>query len=233
MAAAFASTSSTPIPDVGADQTPKTQLRVGRLTKAHGLKGAIKLELFTDDPARRFVPGAVFTLQVPTGSPWHGKSLTLTELRWYNGHPVGFFEGVTDRSEAETLVKAILWIEQDSAEASQEEDAWYDHQLVGLAVHRDGQKVGTVARVDHFPAQDLLIVTTATGDVMVPFVKAIVPAVDIETGIVTVTPPAGLFEELPDDEDDVPDAEEAPAEEAPAEEATASSDDDESSPRVD
>ena len=101
-------------------------------------------------------------------------------------------------------MKAILWIEQDSAEASPEEDAWYDHQLVGLAVHRDGQKVGTVARVDHFPAQDLLIVTTATGEVMVPFVKAIVPAVDIEAGIVTVTPPAGLFEELP--EDDVEDA---------------------------
>src|SRR5690606_25495470 len=53
----------------------------------------------------------------------------------------------------------------------------------------------------HFPAQDLLIVTTATGDVMVPFVKAIVPAVDINAGIVTVTPPAGLFEELPDDDD--------------------------------
>ena len=226
MVAAFASTSSTPTPDVSADQTPKTQLRVGRLTKAHGLKGAIKLELFTDDPGRRFVPGAVFTLQVPTGSPWHGKSLTLTELRWYNGHPVGFFEGVTDRSEAETLVKAILWIEQDSAEASQEEDAWYDHQLVGLAVHRDGQKVGTVARVDHFPAQDLLIVTTATGDVMVPFVKALVPAVDIQTGIVTVTPPAGLFEELPDDVDDADDAPDADA--LPDAEPTESSDGDDS-----
>jgi 16S rRNA processing protein RimM len=191
---------------VSADQTPKTQLRVGRLTKAHGLKGAIKLELFTDDPARRFVPGAVFTLQVPTGSPWHGKSLTLTELRWYNGHPVGFFEGVSDRTQAETLVKAILWIEQDSAEASQEEDAWYDHQLVGLAVHRDGEKVGTVARIDHFPAQDLLIVATANGEVMVPFVKALVPAVDIQSGIVTVTPPAGLFEVLPEEEDDDADA---------------------------
>jgi 16S rRNA processing protein RimM len=205
MVAAFASTSSTPIPEVSTAETPKTQLRVGRLTKAHGLKGAIKLELFTDDPARRFVPGAVFTLQVPTGSPWHGKTLTLTELRWYNGHPVGFFAGVSDRSQAETLVKAILWIEQDSSEASPEEDAWYDHQLVGLAVHRDGERVGTVARVDHFPAQDLLIVATATGEVMVPFVKAIVPAVDIQSGIVTVTPPVGLFEELPE-EDEEPDA---------------------------
>ncbi|MET4638505.1 ribosome maturation factor RimM [Mycetocola sp. 2940] len=209
-------------------ETPKTQLRVGRLTKAHGLKGALKLELFTDDPARRFVPGAVFTLQVPTGSPWHGKTLTLTELRWYNGHPVGFFEGVSDRSEAETLVKAILWIEQDSAEASPEEDAWYDHQLVGLAVHRDGEKVGTVARVDHFPAQDLLIVTTANGEVMVPFVKAIVPAVDIQTGIVTVTPPVGLFEELPEDEpdDETPDAVAPETTDAASDEASEAASDD-------
>jgi 16S rRNA processing protein RimM len=202
MVAAFASTSSTPIPKVNADKMPKTQLRVGRLTKAHGLKGAIKLELFTDDPDKRFVPGAVFTLQVPTGSQWHGKTLTLTELRWYNGHAVGFFDGVTDRTAAETLIKAILWIEQDTAEPSTEDDAWYDHQLVGLAVSRDGHTVGTVARVEHFPAQDLLIVKTPAGEVMVPFVKALVPAVDIAAGIVTITPPAGLFEEIPDDDDE-------------------------------
>ncbi len=221
MADASASTSSTPTPKVSAEKMPKTQLRVGRLTKAHGLKGAIKLELFTDDPARRFVPGAVFTLQVPTGSPWHGKSLTLTELRWYNGHAVGFFEGVTDRSEAETLVKAILWIEQDSAEPSQEEDAWYDHQLVGLAVQRDGETIGSVARIEHFPAQDLLIVKTPQGEVMVPFVKALVPAVDISAGIVTVTPPPGLFEELPDEPDDEPVADGPVADEPVADESAA------------
>ncbi len=180
---------------------PRTQLRLGRLTKAHGLKGAIKLELFTDDPGRRFVPGAVFTLQVPTSSPWHGKTLELVELRWYNQHAVGFFKDVPDRSTAETLAKAILWIDQDSAEQSDEEDAWYDHQLVGLAVVRDGVQIGTIARLDHLPAQDLLIVKTPNGEVMVPFVKAIVPSVDVKTGVVTVTPPAGLFEDLPDEHD--------------------------------
>jgi 16S rRNA processing protein RimM len=175
-----------------------TQLRVGRLTKAHGLKGALKLELYTDDPERRFVPGAVFSLQVPDTSKWHGKSIELRELRWYNGHPVGFFAGVDDRTEAETLVKAILWVE--AADEAAEDDAWFDHQLVGLAVLRDGAEVGRVARVEHLPAQDLLAVETASGEVLVPFVSAIVPSVDIEAGTVTVTPPAGLFEELPDDE---------------------------------
>ena len=185
---------------VAAVQPNRTQLRVGRLTKAHGLKGAIKVELYTDDPARRFVPGAVFTLQVPTSSPWHGKSLELIELKWYNTHAVAFFKDVPDRTTAESLVKAILWVDHDLAEESGEEDAWFDHQLIGLSVLRDGITVGTVAQIDHFPAQDLLTVTTDTGDVLVPFVKAIVAAVDIKSGTLTVTPPAGLFEELPDDE---------------------------------
>ncbi|CAN5304693.1 hypothetical protein BH09ACT1_BH09ACT1_19280 [soil metagenome] len=187
---------------------PRDQLRVGRLTKAHGLKGAMKVELYTDAPERRFVPGAVFILQVPEGSTWHGKTLELVELKWYNLNPVAFFKDVSDRTVAETLAKAILWVDQDLAEQSVEEDAWYDHQLVGLSVVRDGVAVGTVTLVDHLPAQDLLHIATESGEVLVPFVKAIVPSVDLEAGTLTVTPPAGLFEELPDDEgDDEPAAE--------------------------
>lgn len=186
---------------MAAKKTAGTQLRVGRLTKAHGLKGAIKVELYTDAPERRFVPGAVFTLQVPTASPWHGKTLELIELKWFNSHPVAFFKDVTDRTAAESLIKAILWIEQDPAEAP-EEDAWFDHQLVGLTVLRDGVKVGTVSQIDHFPAQDLLTVDTPSGDVLVPFVKAIVSSVDIAAGTLTVTPPLGLFEELADEQDE-------------------------------
>ena len=178
----------------------KSQLRVARLTKAHGLKGAIKLELYTDDPARRFTPGATFSLQVPTSSAWHGKTLELIELKWYNLQPVAFFKDVPDRTTAETLVKAILWIDQDRAEKTDEEDAWFDHQLVGLRVLRDGAEVGTVSQIDHFPSQDLLTVATASGDVLVPFVKAIVTSVDVAAGTLTVDPPFGLFEQLPDDE---------------------------------
>ena len=176
-----------------------TQLRVGRLVKAHGLKGALKLELYTDDPERRFVPGASFSLQVPTTSPWHGKTLELTELRWYNSHPVAFFAGVSDRTAAETLVKAILWVDQATAELPEEKDAWYDHQLVGLRAMRDDVELGRVVRVDHLPAQDLLVVLAGEREVLVPFVAAIVPSVDLAAGTVTLTPPAGLFEELPED----------------------------------
>ena len=203
----------------GAKRPGTTQLRVGRLLKAHGLKGALKLELYTDDPAKRFVPGATFSLQVPTSSPWHGKTLELTELRWYNGHPVAFFEGVVDRTAAESLVKAILWIDADVA-ADQEPDAWYDHQLVGLRALRDGVEVGRVVRVDHLPAQDLLVVKAGDREVLVPFVSAIVPAVDVEAGTVTLTPPAGLFEDLPEEPVEAEPA--ASGEAASADEATAS-----------
>jgi 16S rRNA processing protein RimM len=183
-----------------AEQPPRTQLRVGRLTKAHGLKGAIKVELYTDDPAGRFAPGATFALQVPTGTPWHGKTLELIELKWYNLQPVAFFKDVPDRTTAESLIKAILWVDQDFNELPAEEDAWFDHQLVGLRVIRDGVQVGTVKSIDHFPAQDLITVDTESGDVLVPFVKAIVASVDIEAGTMIVTPPLGLFEEIDDDD---------------------------------
>lgn len=174
----------------------KNQLRVGRLVKAHGLKGGLKLELYTDNPEGRFVPGAAFTLQVPEASPWHGKDLTVREYRVMNGNPVVFFQDVDDRDAAESLVRAILWIDQDVDEV--EEDAWFDHQLVGLDVVRDDEIIGRVVRVEHFPAQDLLIVKAGDREVMVPFVAAIVPTVDVATGRVIVTPPPGLFEELTD-----------------------------------
>ena len=165
------------------------------MVKAHGLKGAIKLELYTDSPNERFKPGAVVELQVPAASPWFEKKLTVAELRWYNQSPVIFFEGIADRTAAESLIKAILLVESDPSALPVEPDAWYDHQLVGLAVFRAGEQVGTVARVDHLPAQDLLAVDTATGEVLVPFVKALVPVVDIAAGRIEVTPPGGLFEE--------------------------------------
>lgn len=176
-------------------------VRVARLTKAHGLKGALKVELYTDIPEQRFTPGASFSLQVPDDSPWSGKSLELVELRWYNEQPVAFFVGVNDRTAAESLARAILWIDEAAATAVVEENAWFDHQLVGLRVLHDGSEIGTVKVVDHFPAQDILVISVDGRDVMVPFVAAIVPEVDVEGGTITITPPPGLLSDLPAEED--------------------------------
>ncbi len=175
-----------------------TTLRVGRLVKAHGLKGAFKLELYTDSPKLRFVEGAKLKLQVPESSPWFGKTVTVSELRWYNTMPVLFLKECEDRTIADTLVKAILLVDVSNDETTNEEDAWFDHQLVGLRVIRDAVDIGVVTRVDHLPSQDLLAVETEGGEVLVPFVKAIVPVVDIKNRSLTVTPPLGLFEELPE-----------------------------------
>ncbi len=82
-----------------------------------------------------------------------------------------------------------------------EDDAWYDHQLVGLDVVRDGVRVGAVARVDHLPAQDLLVVKTGrrrgAGAVRA---RPSCPRSTSRPRVVVVTPPAGLFEELPDED---------------------------------
>lgn len=173
-----------------------TKLRVGRFLKAHGLKGAIKLELYTDSPNERFVPGAVLELQVPEESPWFGKTVTVSELKWFNSSPVLFLKDVSDRTQAESLIKAILLVEQPLDVSPQEPDAWYDHQLAGLKVLRDGVEIGTLLRVEHMPAQDLLVIKTAETEVLLPFVKAFVPKVDIQAGVIEVTPPVGLFEQI-------------------------------------
>jgi 16S rRNA processing protein RimM len=173
-----------------------TKLRVGRFLKAHGLKGAIKLELYTDSPNERFVPGAVLELQVPEESPWFGKSVTVSELKWFNSSPVLFLKDVSDRTQAESLIKAILLVEQPLDVSPQEPDAWYDHQLAGLKVIRDGAEIGTLLRVEHMPAQDLLVIKTEEAEVLLPFVKAFVPKVDIDAGVIEITPPGGLFEQI-------------------------------------
>ena len=173
-----------------------TKLRVGRFLKAHGLKGAIKLELYTDSPNERFVPGAVLELQVPQESPWFGKTVTVSELKWFNSSPVLFLKDVSDRTQAESLIKAILLVEQSLDVSPQEPDAWYDHQLAGLKVMRDGIEIGTLLRVEHMPAQDLLVIKTEEAEVLLPFVKAFVPKVDVSAGVIEITPPGGLFEQI-------------------------------------
>jgi len=173
-----------------------TKLRVGRFLKAHGLKGAIKLELYTDSPNERFVPGAVLELQVPEESPWFGKTVTVSELKWFNSSPVLFLKDVSDRTQAESLIKAILLVEQPLDVSPAEPDAWYDHQLAGLKVIRDGAEIGTLIRVEHMPAQDLLVIKTEETEVLLPFVKAFVPKVDVSAGVIEITPPGGLFEQI-------------------------------------
>ena len=79
---------------------------------------------------------------------------------------------------------------------SADPDEFSDFQLIGLAaVNPDGQRLGEVVRVDHGPAADLLVLRLPDGrEALVPFVKAIVPEVDVAGGRLVLTPPGGLLE---------------------------------------
>jgi len=179
------------------------RLVVARIGRAHGIKGEVTVEVRTDAPDQRFVPGAVLLVAPPrSGSPLPGRpaTLTLETVRDHNGILLLGFAGVSDRNQAEALRGAVL--EAELPDASDEEDAWYDHELIGLkAVDPSGTALGDVVAVEHSGAQDLLVVRRPDGvRRLVPFVTAIVPAVDVAAGHLVIDAPAGLIEDLPQDE---------------------------------
>lgn len=163
------------------------QLTVARILRAQGLRGEVAVDLRTDDPVVRLAPGAV--LLATSGDRG---SFTVAQSRSHRGRWFVQFEGVASREAAEALRGIELVIEAD---ASTEADAWYPHELQGLQAELiDGTVVGTVVGLEHLPAQDVLLVEEAPGvRTMVPFVRAIVPRVDIRGGRVVLDPPGGLL----------------------------------------
>lgn len=163
------------------------QLTVAKVGRAHGLRGEVSLDLRTDTPDERLALGTVLSTVPASAGP-----LTVERTRNLQGRWVVAFAEVQDRSAAEALRGVELVIEED---ASDEEDAWYPHELVGLrAEHVDGRLLGTVAGLEHLPAHDMLIVVEPGGErSLVPFVRAIVPVVDVRGGRVVLDPPGGLL----------------------------------------
>lgn len=159
---------------------------VGRIGRAHGIRGELAVEVRTDEPERRFAPGSSV---VCSG----GRSLTVAATRQQGAKFVVRFAEVPDRTAAETLHGQVLEAEVDPAELP-DDDAFYDRQLTGLEVRVGDTVVGSVARVDHLPAQDLLVIATPTGELLVPFVEALVPEVDLEAGYLTVVDLPGLID---------------------------------------
>ena len=131
-----------------------------------------------------------------------GDVLTVASVRDHNGTLLLTFDGVADRSAAERLRNAVL--EADVPDDTGEADAWYDHQLVGLRVlDPAGAELGEVVAVEHPPAQDLLVVRRPDGARrFVPFVAALVPAVDVAAGHVVVDAPPGLLDDPSDGSDE-------------------------------
>ena len=171
---------------------------VGRIGRAHGLRGDVAVEVRTDDPGLRFSPGALLYVAAESSDgakdPARPETLVVVAARWHSGRLLLRFEGIVDRDAAERVRGLLLEVEQDPAELPLTGDEFYDHQLVGLAAHlMTGELLGSVTDVLHVPGQDLLVVTTEDGEAMIPFVAEIVTEVDVVTGRLVVDPPEGLI----------------------------------------
>lgn len=167
------------------------ELVIGRIGRAHGLRGDVLVDVRTDDPDRRFYPGAVLTTDPAAAGP-----LTVARATRRGDRFVVGFEGVSDRHDAEALRGVVLLIDTAALPPLEDPNEFYDHELTGLVVvTMDGTVLGSVEDVLHLPGGDLLSVRRGDGaETLVPFVAKIVPTVDVAGGRVLVDPPAGLLQ---------------------------------------
>lgn len=168
------------------------QLVVARIGRAHGIKGEVTVEVRTDEPEQRLAPGAVLFTDPATAGP-----LTIETGRVHSGRLLLRFAGVSDRSAAEALRNILLIAEIDPEELPEDEDEYYDHQLIDLdVVTTEGVEVGRITEISHLPSQDLFIVERPDGsEVMIPFVEEIVTEIDLQEQRAVVDPPPGLIDD--------------------------------------
>jgi 16S rRNA processing protein RimM len=160
---------------------------IARLGKPHGIKGEFTVEVRTDRPEERLTPGESFATDPDIGP------LTLKSARWHRDRLLLAFEEVPDRNRAEEIRNTLILAAQDDDD--EDADAWYLDDLIGLKVYEDDELVGEIVDVTNGVAQDLLHMKHTAGHVvLIPFVTAIVPEVDVESGRIDVTPPASLFD---------------------------------------
>ncbi|MGH3465081.1 MAG: ribosome maturation factor RimM [Kribbellaceae bacterium] len=167
------------------------QVIVGKIGRAHGIKGEVGIEIRTDEPERRFAVGAALVTETTPA-----RSLTVGTARWHGDRLLVRFTGVEDRTAAEALRNTLLLADVPEDERPEDPDEFYDRDLVGLAVRTaDGVEAGTVTAVVHMPSQDLLEVVRPDGrTVLVPLVAELVPTVDLSSGHLVVADRPGLLD---------------------------------------
>jgi 16S rRNA processing protein RimM len=182
------------------------QLVVGRVGRPHGLRGEVTVEVRTDDPDQRFAAGAVLATDPADRGP-----LTVSATRWHSGRLLVRFAGCGDIDAAQGLRDVVLCIDSSELAPLADPEEFYDHELIGLRVETSlGEFVGTVADVLHH-GQDLLVVDAAAGgsggsssrastaerrpnEILIPFVAALVPEIDVGAGRLVIDPPPGLLD---------------------------------------
>jgi 16S rRNA processing protein RimM len=178
--------------------TEEIEVVVGRLGRPHGIRGEVTIEVRTDEPDRRFATGAVLRAEPPRGSGSPLRALTVAGSRWHRSTLLATFDELPDRDAAEAARGILLFTTVDAGESPEDPDEFYAHQLVGLiAYDQEGARLGEVIALVRGGAQDLLTVRTPEGrEALVPFVKGLVPEVDLAGGRVVVADRPGLVTPL-------------------------------------
>ena len=182
---------------------------VGRAGRPHGIRGEVVIGVRTDEPDLRFAVGATVDVsssadEADEADAGPGQRLTIASKRWHSGQLLVSFAGITDRTVASELTGSWLSVDPSLLPDTGDPDEFRDHELIGLNVRTaGGEAVGVVTDVLHH-GQDLLVVRrgaegggaegAAGGECLVPFVKAIVPEVDIAAGLLVIDPPPGLLD---------------------------------------
>ena len=151
------------------------------------------MEVRTDDPDQRFAAGSALDTVPADRGP-----LTVAGSRWHSGRLLVRFAGFEDRNAAEELRDTVLAIDSGELQPLDDPEEFYDHDLIGLQVVTvAGEQVGAVTDVLHH-GQTLLVVEgsgpRSGAEILVPFVAAIVPEVNMAGGRVVIDPPAGLID---------------------------------------
>ena len=163
--------------------TVTTPICVARIGAAHGVRGAVKLWTFTEDPlaVRRYGP-----LMTKDGA----RQFELTHVREAKDHLVATLKGIATREDAERLNGVELYIARNQLPET-DQDEYYHADLIGLAaVTSADEPLGRVTAIHNFGAGDIIEIAPPHGSTMLlPFTNAVVPTVDIAGGRVVIELP--------------------------------------------
>lgn len=163
---------------------------VGRIARAHGIRGQVIVNPETDFPEERFRPGA--ELFIERGG--RVETLTVTSARFHRDRPVIGVAGVETMNDAERLAGQELRVPIDRL-AALPPGTFYRHDLIGCRVEtRDGTLVGPVRDVEGTVGGSRLVVDGASGEVLIPLVAAICTVVDPAAKRIVIDPPEGLID---------------------------------------
>ena len=159
---------------------------VARIGAAHGVRGAVKLWTFTEDPLAVKHYG-------PLATKDGARQFEVTNARAAKGHLVATLKGVTTRDEAERLNGVELYIPREKLPAT-DDDEYYHADLIGLAaVTTAGEPLGRVVAIHNFGAGDIIEIAPSQGPTMLlPFSNAVVPTVDLAGGRVVIEMPGEI-----------------------------------------